>query len=90
MIPQGEWRTSAAGCTGTYDPRFAVMAVPSHADLMQYYGMSHAQIDTVVPQVRAPDGEADEGGKDERLCSCACLRFHRATCVCDRARAGWW
>ena len=72
MVPQVEWRTSPAGCPGTYDPRFAVMAGPSHADLMQYYGMAHAHIDTVVPQVRGRR-EADEGGKDERLYSFAHL-----------------
>ena len=82
MIPQGEWRTSAAGCTGTYDPRFAVMAVPSHADLMQYYGMSHAQIDTVVPQVRAADAKPTKG---ERMSDSArvsvCVLTERRACV---------
>jgi hypothetical protein len=89
MIPQDQWRTSPAGFPGTYDPRFAVMAVPSNADLMQYYGMSHAQIDTVVPQVRAADAKPTKG---ERMSGSArvrvCIFIRRRACVTGRARDG--
>ena len=89
MIPQGEWRTSAAGCPGTYDPRFAVMAVPSHADLMQYYGMSHAQIDTVVPQVRPADAKPTKGGRMSGSARVRAFVFTgRRACVTGRARDG--
>ena len=83
MITQGEWRASPAGCSGTYDPRFAVMAVSSHADLMQYYGMAHGHAhDSVVPQVRAADAKPTKG---ERMSDSArvsvCVLTERRACV---------